>query len=263
MNGTLFLNYQPQVDVRSGKVVGAEALLRWNRPGQGPVPPDRFVELAEDIGLIGRIGAWVLEEACRVAAAWPEPIAIAVNVSPSQFRLPRFYKGLVGALGRSGLEPWRLQVEITEGILLNDTEETLDELKRIRAFGVSIAMDDFGTGYSSLSYLQKFRFDKIKIDRTFVNRLADDPNAVAIVRAVVGFSEALGVIANAEGVETAAQAEVLRAEGCLEVQGYLYGRPMSSEAFVRMLYAARQNEFAAQPRERARTRAQGLALPSR
>ncbi|WP_162530884.1 putative bifunctional diguanylate cyclase/phosphodiesterase [Rhodovastum atsumiense] len=238
-NGSLFLNYQPQVDVRTGQVIGAEALLRWNRPEHGLVPPDRFIGLAEEIGLIGQIGAWVLQEACRVAATWPDPIGIAVNVSPVQFRLPGFHETVRTALEASGLAPSRLEVEITEGVLLKDTDDTLAELSRIRELGVHIAMDDFGTGYSSLGYLQKFRFDKIKIDRSFVKRLDEDPNAIAIVRAVVGLSEALGVTTNAEGVETVAQADLLRSEGCAEVQGYLYGRPMSPEAFTQLLQAGR------------------------
>ncbi|KAA5613865.1 EAL domain-containing protein [Rhodovastum atsumiense] len=236
-NGELFLHYQPQVDVRTGAVIGAEALLRWNRPGYGPIPPTHFIALAEEIGMVGPIGAWVLQEACRVAATWPDPIGVAVNVSPVQFRQPGFHATLEAALRASGLAPSRLELEITEGVLLHNTDATLAGLNRIRALGVRIAMDDFGTGHSSLGYLQKFRFDKLKIDRSFVETLDGDANAAAIVRAVVGLSEALGLTANAEGVETAAQVALLRAEGCTEVQGYLFGRPMPAEAFGQLLRA--------------------------
>jgi diguanylate cyclase (GGDEF)-like protein len=230
-----FLHYQPQVDLQTGRVVGVEALLRWNRPGHGLIPPDRFIGLAEEIGLIGGIGTWVLQEACRTAAHWPATVGIAVNVSPAQFRLPHFHESVVAALGRSGLAPARLELEITEGMLLSDTEETLAILNGLRALGVRLAMDDFGTGYSSLGYLQKFRFDKIKIDQSFIRRLATDPSAAAIVRAVVLMSSAMGMHTLAEGVETKAQADLLGLEGCEEVQGYLYGRPMLADAFTEVL----------------------------
>jgi diguanylate cyclase (GGDEF)-like protein len=234
-NQQFFLHYQPQVDLQTGRVVGVEALLRWNRPGHGLTSPDRFIGLAEEIGLIGGIGTWVLQEACRAAARWPATIGIAVNVSPAQFRMPRFHDTVVMALAQSGLAASRLELEITEGMLLNDTEETLAILNNLRALGVRVAMDDFGTGYSSLGYLQKFRFDKIKIDQSFIRRLATDPSAAAIVRAVVLMSKAMGMHTLAEGVETEAQAELLGLEGCQEVQGYLFGRPMLAEAFTEVL----------------------------
>ena len=235
INGDLFLVYQPQLDAVTEQVIGAEALLRWDRPGHGLVPPESFIGFAEEIGLIGPIGSWVLEEACRVAATWPEPLGVAVNISSVQFRLPGFHEALQGALRKSGLAPSRLQVEITERLLMNDTNETLAELGRLRGLGVSIAMAYFGTGYSSLGYLRKFRFDKIKIDRSLVQHLSDDPDAVAIVRAMVGLSDALGITTTAEGVETLAQADRVRDEGCREVQGFLYGRPMQHEAFAHFL----------------------------
>jgi diguanylate cyclase (GGDEF)-like protein/PAS domain S-box-containing protein len=220
------LHYQPQVDLATGAIVGAEALMRWNRPGHGPVPPDSFIPIAEDTGLIGPLGVWLLGEACREATRWPEHLLIAVNFSPVQFRQNGLLGAVKDALAATGLDPRRLELEVTERILLHDTEETLAILAALRALGVRLAMDDFGTGYASLGYLQKFRFDKIKIDRSFVKNLATDPNASAIVRAVVGLSESLGMCTNAEGVEEEEQADLLRAHGCMEAQGYRFWRPM-------------------------------------
>jgi len=233
----LMLHYQPQVDLRTGRVLGAEALLRWNRPGHGMVPPDRFIGLAEDTGLIVPIGAWVLREACRCAAAWPESIGIAVNVSTMQLRQAGFCQVVADTLRETGLAPGRLELEITESILMQDTSDTLATLQRLRELGTRLAMDDFGTGYSSLGYLQKIRFDKVKIDRSFVSRLGEDAHADAIVRAVIGMTDALGVRVVAEGVETRIQADALRAAGCFEAQGYLYGRPVPAEAFAALLHA--------------------------
>ena len=238
----LILHYQPQVDLVTGAVMGAEALLRWNRPDHGMVPPDQFIGLAEDTGLIVPIGLWVLREACRRATTWPEHLGIAVNVSPLQLRHPGFLQAVTDVIRETGITPSRLELEITEGVLMRDTAETLAILRRLHNLGTKLAMDDFGTGYSSLGYLQKFRFDKIKIDRSFISRLGQDPNAEAIVRAVVGMTEALGVRANAEGVETNAQADVLRALGCSEAQGYLYSRPVSGKAFEALAIAARWRE---------------------
>jgi diguanylate cyclase (GGDEF)-like protein len=235
----LILQYQPQVDLLTGCVLGAEALVRWNRPNHGMVPPDRFIGLAEDTGLIVPIGLWVLREACLRATTWPEHIGIAVNVSPVQLRQTGFCQAVADVIHETGITPSRLELEITEGVLMRDTLETLATLQRLRNLGTKLAMDDFGTGYSSLGYLQKFRFDKIKIDRSFISRLGQDPNAEAIVRAVVGMTKALGIRANAEGVETNAQAAVLRALGCSEAQGYLYSRPISSEAFDEVASATR------------------------
>jgi diguanylate cyclase (GGDEF)-like protein len=236
----LMLHYQPQVDLATGRIVGAEALLRWERPGHGMVQPDRFISLAEDTGLIVPIGLWVLREACHCATRWPAHIGIAVNVSPVQLRQPDFVETVIRAICESGIAPSRVELEITESVLMQDTDHTLAKLAKLRAFGVDLAMDDFGTGYSSLGYLQKFRFDKIKIDRSFISKLGQDRNADAIVRAVVGMTEALGVRANAEGVETTEQADVLRDQGCSEAQGFLYSRPIPGEAFELML----QNDLA-------------------
>jgi diguanylate cyclase (GGDEF)-like protein len=231
----LTLHYQPQVDLTTGRVLGAEALLRWNRPGHGMVPPDEFIGLAEDTGLIVPIGLWVLREACLRATTWPEHLGIAVNVSPAQFRHPGLYEAVAEIIRDTGITPSRLELEITEGLLLQDTEQTLATLRRLRKLGTRLAMDDFGTGYSSLGYMQRFNFDKIKIDRSFVSRIGTDQNAEAIVRAVIGMTEALGIYVIAEGVETYAQADMLRAEGCSAGQGYLYSRPITGEAFDALL----------------------------
>jgi len=242
-HGELAVHYQPQIELATGRIVGAEALMRWSRPGHGPVSPALFVPIAEDSGQIGTLGAWVLNEACREAARWPAPMGVAVNVSPVQFRMAGFLATVRAALQDTGLPPGRLELEVTEGILLNDTEETLGILAELRALGVRLAMDDFGTGYASLGYLQKFHFDKIKIDRSFVQNLGTDPNAAAIVRAVVGLSDALGMAANAEGVETEQQAAMLRSHGCREVQGFLFAKPMPAES-LRALLRHRRSEAA-------------------
>jgi diguanylate cyclase (GGDEF)-like protein len=236
----LAVHYQPQVDLATGEMVGAEALMRWTRPGYGAVPPDLFIPISEETGLIVSMGAWLLGEACREAVTWPATMRVAVNVSPVQFRLTGFLDMVRGSLARSGLDPHRLELEVTEGILIHDTEETLATLAELRAIGVRLAMDDFGTGYASLGYLQKFRFDKIKIDRSFVQNLGSDRNAEAIVRAVVGLSDALGMSTNAEGVENYEQAAMLRAHGCHEAQGFLYSKPVPGDALRALLDPKRQ-----------------------
>ncbi len=235
LNEGLTLHYQPQVDMVTGQMVGAEALVRWNRAGHGMVPPEKFIPLAEDTGLIVPIGNWVLREACRYATGWPGNIGIAVNVSPVQFQHRGLYEAVRDALRDSGIAPARLELEITEGVLLQDTKQTLAILLRLQQLGVKLAMDDFGTGYSSLSYLQKFKFDRVKIDRSFITTMGSDQNATAIVRAVVSIGEALGVAVIAEGVETSEQANMLRGQGCFEGQGYLYSRPVPVEAFNLLL----------------------------
>ncbi|MBX9700219.1 MAG: EAL domain-containing protein [Acetobacteraceae bacterium] len=237
--GQFRLHYQPLVEFRSEPgdpaVIGAEALIRWHHPERGNVRPDQFIPLAEATGLIVPIGEWALREACRQASGWPARIGVAVNVSPVQFRNAGFVDAVAAALRDSGLPAARLELEITEGVLLTDTEDTLLILERLRAIGVRIAMDDFGTGYSSLGYLRRFRFDKIKIDGSFVRHLGSGNEAEAIVRAVVGMGQAMGIRVNAEGVETDTQADLLRIEGCGEMQGYLFGRPMPSEEFEAVL----------------------------
>jgi diguanylate cyclase (GGDEF)-like protein len=229
------LHYQPQLDLASRKIVGAEALIRWHHPLRGDISPEAFIPLAEETGLIARIGEWVLHEACRQAALWPDLGCIAVNVSPVQFRRAGFVDQVKRALEQSGLEAARLEIEITEGVLLHETDDTLATLHRLRGLGITIAMDDFGTGYSSLGYLQKFRFDKIKIDRSFVHNLQADGQGGEIVRAVLRMSHALGIRVNAEGVEHECQAAMLQEEGCEEVQGFLFSRAVDGAAFAELL----------------------------
>lgn len=235
----LRLHFQPQVDLPSRRLTGAEALLRWEHPLRGNVPPDAFIGLAERTGLIIPLGAWVLEEACRQAMGWEQPLRVAVNVSVVQFRHAGFLGVVRRVLETTGLPPARLELEVTESLLLADTEEMLLTLNRLRDMGITIAMDDFGTGYSSLSYLRRFRFDKVKIDRGFVQGLGEDPSAAAIIRAIVGMAEALGIRANAEGVETEDQALRLGVEGCGELQGYLFGRPLEAAEFAALAQGAR------------------------
>ena len=233
--GDLALAYQPVVDVGSRAVVGFEALLRWHHPVEGTIPPAEFVPLAEEVGLIVPIGAWVLRQACAEASLWADPVRVAVNLSPVQFRDPGLVATVREALALSGLAPHRLELEVTESVLLVASEANVAMLHALRDLGVRIAMDDFGTGYCSLSYLQKFPFDKIKIDRSFVSQLGENPHSTAIVRAVIGLGASLGIVTVAEGVETEAQFAHLRAEGCQEVQGYLFGRPDSAPAIRELL----------------------------
>ncbi len=237
--GGLVLHYQPQVDLLTGDVTGAEALVRWNRPGHGFTQPGEFIGLAEETRLIVPLGAWVLAEACRRAASWPGDARIAVNVSPIQLRNSDFCQTVAETLVLSGLAPSRLELEVTESVLMHNTEAVLGTLRRLHEMGVRLAMDDFGTGYSSLGYLQKFRFDKIKIDRSFIARLDGDADAQAIVAAIIAMTKTLGIRVCAEGVESGAQADTLRIAGCSEVQGYYYGRPLPLEAFEAMLTRAR------------------------
>ncbi|MGK7861274.1 putative bifunctional diguanylate cyclase/phosphodiesterase [Falsiroseomonas sp. E2-1-a4] len=232
--GQLQLNYQPQVDLATQQVVGLEALLRWDHPRRGQVMPDAFIGVAEEIGLLNRIGEWVLLEACATATRFTAQ-RMAVNISANHFQSNDFLRAVRHALETTGLDPHRLEIEITEGVLLTDTERTLATLVALRQMGVSVAMDDFGTGYSSLGYLHKFRFDKIKIDRSFVTSLGADPQSVAIIRAVIAITQALGLRCNAEGVESSAQAAMLPAEGCTEAQGFLYGRAVPEQDLAALL----------------------------
>ncbi len=233
--GELCLHYQPMFNIESREIVGFEALLRWNHPTRGMVPPNDFIWLAEEVGLIVPIGQWVMEQACRDAASWPDYVSVAVNVSPVQFRNRSFADQVATALATSGLKAERLEIEITERVLIADTTVTLTILQRLHEIGVRIAMDDFGTGYSSLGYLRQFHFDRIKIDRSFVADLGgDDQESLAIVRAVAGLSSSLNIATTAEGVESEEQFERLRAEGCDTVQGFLLGRPVPADEVTQL-----------------------------
>jgi diguanylate cyclase (GGDEF)-like protein/PAS domain S-box-containing protein len=232
--GEFELHYQPQMDLATSRINGCEALVRWRHPSRGMISPADFVPLAEETKLIVPLGEWVLREACREAAAWAEPMRISVNVSAVQFRQPGLVQTVLAALAASGLDPGRLELEITETVLIHEGE-ALKTLHQLRSIGVRIALDDFGTGYSSLSYLRRFPFDKIKIDRSFVKEI-DNPDTAAIVRAMVGLGSRLGIAITAEGVETEAQLDQVRAEGCTEAQGYLISRPgPAREVLARIL----------------------------
>jgi diguanylate cyclase (GGDEF)-like protein/PAS domain S-box-containing protein len=229
-NGELSLHFQPQAmsgaTVVESQIIGFEALARWQHPARGFISPGDFIPLAEESGLIVEMGEWILREACREAASWPKPLQIAVNLSPAQF-MHGDVVGLVhGILLETGLLPGRLELEITEGVLIEDFDRGLALLRRLKALGVRISMDDFGSGYSSLSYLQAFPFDKIKVDRTFVVNLGRNPQSAAIVRAVIDLGHGLDMSIVAEGVETQEQLSFLAQEGCDAVQGYLIGKPL-------------------------------------
>ncbi len=234
VNDEFELFYQPLVNLGSNRVCGFEALLRWRHPVRGMVSPADFIPLAEEIGEIEQIGAWVLRTACREAAGWPDAVKVAVNLSPLQFR-GSLLLNVTAALAASGLEAKRLELEITETVMLQDSDAILATLHQLRALGVRIAMDDFGTGYSSLSYLRRFPFDKIKIDRSFVQDMSDADGSTAIVRAVTDLSHGLGMSTTAEGVETAEQLAFLREQGCVEAQGYLISRPRPAADVPAML----------------------------
>jgi diguanylate cyclase (GGDEF)-like protein len=229
--------YQPVIDLESNSVTSFEALLRWKHPERGLILPGEFIPLAEEIGLIVPLGEWILRQACTDAVSWPENIKVAVNLSPVQFRSKRLTEAVMSALAVSKLQPNRLELEITEGVLLADNQETLATLHRLRALGVHISMDDFGTGYSSLSYLQSFPFDKIKIDASFIRRMSGDESSMAIIRAVTGLGASLGMKTTAEGVETAQQLEWVRAEGCTEVQGFLFSRAVPAQELRALISA--------------------------
>ncbi|HEX8938032.1 MAG TPA: EAL domain-containing protein [Sphingomicrobium sp.] len=238
--GEFELYYQPLFDLEQNRICSFEALLRWRHPKRGLVSPSEFVSVAEDTGLIVPIGAWVIREACARSAHWPDNIRIAVNVSPVQFHRGALNETIMRALADSGLAPQRLEVEITESIFLDGGEATLRLLHALRTLGVRIALDDFGTGYSSLSYLQSFPFDKLKIDRSFIQNLLTRDGAIAIVHAITELANALGIETTAEGVEETAQLMELRAHGCSSVQGYLFAEPMSASDVERLFEEKRE-----------------------
>jgi diguanylate cyclase (GGDEF)-like protein len=225
-NGEFEVYYQPIVYLQTGKVSGFEALVRWMHPERGMISPIDFIPLAEETGLILPLGEWVLRTACMQAARWSRPVAVAVNLSAMQFKGRNLVQLTLNALAASGLDPARLDLEITESVLLQDEANTLSILHQLRDLGVQISMDDFGTGYSSLAYLRNFPFDKIKIDRSFVREMLVRKDCQAIVRAVVGLARSLGITTIIEGVETREQLEAAKADGCDEGQGYLFAKPM-------------------------------------
>ncbi|HJV42977.1 putative bifunctional diguanylate cyclase/phosphodiesterase [Caulobacter sp.] len=240
-DGEFELFYQPLYHLDDERVTGCEALLRWRHPERGMVSPADFIPLAEEIGLIVPLGEWVLRTACAEAARWPEHVRLAVNLSPAQFRDRGLVTTVVSALASSGLPAQRLELEITESVLLQDSAANMTMLHDLKALGVRISMDDFGTGYSSLSYLRSFPFDKIKIDQTFVRDILHDSDAMAIIKAVLDLGSSMGVTTTAEGVETQAQLDALRGQGCAEIQGYFISRPAPAADIARMLGVGERN----------------------
>jgi diguanylate cyclase (GGDEF)-like protein len=233
------LYYQPKVHTNSGVVRSAEALIRWVHPQRGVITPDAFIPLAEDCGLIGAIGEWVVKEACRQARTWCDiglaPMRVSVNLSPSQFRGSGLIHSIRRALDDAGLEPQYLEVELTESAVMSDPEESIEILEQLSAMGVLVSVDDFGTGYSSMSYLRRLPIDKLKIDRVFINEIVSRPEDASIVRAIVSLAHSLRLKVVAEGVETPAQLDFLKAVGCDEYQGYHFSRPLPSREFERVV----------------------------
>ena len=239
--GQFVLHYQPQIEIASGRLFGAEALIRWNHPDLGLVYPGRFIPVAEETGLIVEIGDWVLQEACREAAKWEaagmREMVVAVNLSALQFKRGDVEKSVARTLEMTGLDPALLELELTESILIQDTENVLAAVKRLKLMGIKLSIDDFGTGYSSLSYLKRFDADKLKIDQSFIRDLAVDAEDAAIVRAIVQMAHSLGLRTIAEGVETKEAQDLLRLYRCDEAQGYYYARPLPAAEFL--MFAAR------------------------
>ena len=223
------VHFQPQVNLQTGAFTGAEALVRWRHPLAGVMSPSEFLPIAEETGLIDEIGEWVLRTACEAAAGWPDPLRVAVNLSPVQFRNPELAARFARIVAETGFPPQRLDLEVTESVLLQDEPRTLRTLRQLRAMGVRIALDDFGTGYSSLSYLRRFPFDKIKLDKSFIAPVPDDAGDSAIVSAILALGRSLGMATVAEGVETERQSAFVAAHGCTQAQGWLIGRPTLNE----------------------------------
>ena len=229
------LNFQPLVNAKTQKLIGFEALIRWNHPQRGFVPPNVFIPVAEETGLMVQIGEWVIDEACRAVASWPDPITVALNISPKQIVLPALPNVVSEALSRWKVPGNRIELEVTEGIFLGDSGSTLDVMKRLRALGVGIALDDFGTGYSSIGYLNKAIFHKLKIDGSFVREAGTRPENVAIIKSIVQLAKSFRMSVTAEGVETAEDFERMRELGCDTIQGYLFGKPLSYERANQMV----------------------------
>jgi diguanylate cyclase (GGDEF)-like protein len=243
-DGALEVYYQPCISLASNEITGCEALLRWRHPERGMISPAEFIPIAEETGLINQLGEWVLTTACAEAVTWPDDIKLAVNVSPVQFKSGTLALKIVAALAASGLAANRLELEITEAVLIRDDDAALEILHQLREIGVRIALDDFGTGYSSLSYLQRFPFDKIKIDRCFINDLAEHESSACIVQAVVNIAAARDMTTTAEGVETPQQQELLRALGCAEMQGYLFSKPKPAAEIHELCFSHRDRRDA-------------------
>ena len=242
------LFYQPLVNLQTKKVTAFEALMRWQHPERGMVPPSDFIPVAEEMGLIVQLGEWALRQACAEATEWPDGICVSVNLSPLQFAKGNLVSSVMSALASAGLPASRLELEITESVLLEKSERNITILNQLRDLGVRISMDDFGTGYSSIGYLRSFPFDKIKIDQSFVRDLLVDEGSLAIVRAIAGLGVSFGMITTAEGVETEEQMRCLNLEGCIEVQGYLYSRPVPADEIVGVL-ASLDNRRLLDPRD--------------
>ncbi len=242
------LFYQPLVNLQTKKVTAFEALMRWQHPERGMVPPSDFIPVAEEMGLIVQLGEWALRQACAEATEWPDGVCVSVNLSPLQFSKGNLVSSVMSALASAGLPASRLELEITESVLLEKSERNITILNQLRDLGVRISMDDFGTGYSSIGYLRSFPFDKIKIDQSFVRDLLVDEGSLAIVRAIAGLGVSFGMITTAEGVETEEQMRCLNLEGCIEVQGYLYSRPVPADEIVGVL-ASLDNRRLLNPRE--------------
>ena len=244
-DGSLEIYYQPVVNIEDGKISSCEALLRWRHPERGMISPAEFIPIAEDSGLINQLGLWVLNTACAEATSWPDHVRVAVNVSPVQFRSPALALNVAATLAACGLSASRLELEITEAVLIRDDEAALDMLHQLRKLGVRIALDDFGTGYSSLSYLQRFPFDKIKIDRAFIKDIAGPGASSSIVQAVVNIAAASDMTTTAEGVETEQQRNLLYILGCTEMQGYLFSPAIPAADVRRLLLSHRARAMSA------------------
>jgi diguanylate cyclase (GGDEF)-like protein len=258
IDGAFELHYQPCVSLLDNEITGCEALLRWRHPERGMISPAEFIPIAEETGLINQLGEWVLMTACAEAATWPDDTRLAVNVSPVQFKSGTLALKIVAALAASGLPASRLELEITEAVLIRDDEAALAILHQLRSIGVRIALDDFGTGYSSLSYLQRFPFDKIKIDRCFVKDIAEPAGSSCIVQAVVNIAAARHMMTTAEGVETQQQRELLRALGCAEMQGYLFSPAKSAAEIKQLLFSHSAGKRGGDSGRQERARSAGL-----
>ena len=240
----LELHYQPLINLRTNQISGCEALLRWQHPERGAISPAEFIPIAEELGLIVEIGNWVLKRACKECAGWPDDMRVAVNLSPIQFRRGDPFQGIRTALAASGLAPERLEVEITESILLQDTQSTLMVLHQLSDFGVRISLDDFGTGYSSLSYLHRFPLHKVKIDRSFLQGIAAKGHSITLLRSVARLIAGLGMSVTMEGIETEEQLTlILREESIEEAQGFLFSRALPSRQVRELLAATRPREL--------------------